>query len=348
MQTEAMVLSRHGGPEVLERQTIELAQPGPREVRVRVHAVAMNHMDLWVRRGGPAFKLTYPHRLGCDIAGVVEELGPGARGAAPGERVMISPGLSCGVCRACVSGRDNLCRGYKILGENAQGGYSRHVVVPDQNLVPIGHTLSFTDAAALPLCTLTAWQMVFRKAQVRPGQTVVVHAAGSGVSTMIIQLCSQLGARIIATTGSPGKMEPARALGADHVIDMSSAGPGGYVAEIKRLTSKAGADVIFDHLGGEQIEQAVLAAAWGGRIVTCGATAGFAARLDMRQIFFRQIELLGSTMGSKGDLLEAMPMILEGRLRAPIDRIVPLWEARDAHAALEARQVFGKIVLTVD
>jgi NADPH:quinone reductase-like Zn-dependent oxidoreductase len=345
MKTEAMVLHRHGGPEVLERQQIELAPPGPREVLVRVHAVAMNHMDLWVRRGGPAFKLTYPHRLGCDIAGMVEELGPGARGVVPGDRVMVAPGLSCGVCRACLSGRDNLCRSYKILGENAQGGYSRQVVVPDQNLLSIGDTLGFADAAALPLCTLTAWQMVFRKGQVRPGQTVVVHAAGSGVSTMVIQLCKLLGARVIATTGSPEKVERARVFGADHVIDTSS---GGYVAEVKRITGKAGADVIFDHVGGELLEQAVTAAAWGGRIVTCGATAGFTARIDLRQVFFRQVEILGSTMGSKGDLAEALPMILDGRLHAPIDRVLSLWDARAAHEALEARQVFGKIVLGVD
>src|SRR5262245_4174927 len=179
MQTEAMVLDRHGGPEVLERRAIDLLPPGPCSVRVRVHAVAMNHMDLWVRRGGPHFKLEYPHRLGCDVAGVVEELGAGARGAAVGDRVMLQPALSCGVCKACLAGRDNLCRSYRILGENTQGGYARHVVVPDVNVIKIGDALSFTDAAAMPLCTLTAWQMVFKKGDVRAGQTVVVHAAGS-------------------------------------------------------------------------------------------------------------------------------------------------------------------------
>jgi len=345
MQTEAMVLNRHGGPEVLERQTIDLPEPGPREVRVRVHAVAMNHMDLWVRRGGPAFKLQYPHRLGCDIAGVVEELGPGARGVKVGDRVMVSPGLSCGICRACVAGRDNLCRSYKILGENTQGGYARHANVPDQNLLPIGEALGFTAAAAFPLVTVTAWQMAFRKAQIRAGQTAVVHAAGSGVSTILIQLCKLTGLRVIATTGSPSKVERARQLGADEVIDTSSAN---YVAEVKRLTGKQGAEVIFDHLGGTHMEQAVLAAAWGGRIVTCGATAGFEAKLDLRQIFFRQVEIMGSTMGSKGDLAEALPLILDGRLKAPIDRVVPLWDAKAAHEALEGRQVFGKVVLSVD
>jgi NADPH:quinone reductase-like Zn-dependent oxidoreductase len=345
MQTEAMVLDHHGGPEVLERRTIAIDPPGPCQARVRVHAVAMNHMDLWVRRGGPAFKLQYPHRLGCDLSGVVEELGPGARGVTVGDRVMVQPGLSCGICRACLSGRDNLCRSYRILGENAQGGYARHVNLPDVNLIRISPDLAFADAAALPLCTLTAWQMVFKKGEVKPGQTVVVHAAGSGVSSIAIKLCKLVGARVIATTSSPEKRERARALGADEVIVTSEQD---YVAEIKRLTAKVGADVILDHVGGELFEKAVAAAAWGGRIVTCGATAGFAAKIDLRQIFFRQVEVLGSTMGSKGDLLAALPMILDGRLRATVDRVVPLWEAREAHEALENRKVFGKVVLAVD
>lgn len=343
--TEAMVLDAHGGPEVLSRREIALLPPGPCSARVRVHAVAMNHMDLWVRRGGPHFKLEYPHRLGCDIAGVVEELGPGARGLAVGDRVMVQPGLSCGVCRACLSGRDNLCRSYRILGENAQGGYARHVNLPDQNLIKIGDSLSFTEAAALPLCTLTAWQMVFKKGEVRAGQTVVVHAAGSGVSSIAIKLCKMVGARVIATTSDPGKRDRALELGADEVIVTSEQD---YLAEVRRITRRAGADVILDHVGGELFEKAIAAAAWGGRVVTCGATARFAVRLDVRQIFFRQVEVLGSTMGSKGDLLEALPLILDGRLRATIDRVVSLWDAREAHEALEGRKVFGKVVLAVD
>jgi NADPH:quinone reductase-like Zn-dependent oxidoreductase len=345
MQTEAMVLSRHGGPEVLERAAIDLPEPGAREVRVRVHAVALNHLDLWVRRGGPAFKLAYPHRLGSDVAGVVEALGPGARGVAVGDRVMLQPGVSCGVCRACVAGRDNLCRSYKILGENTQGGYARHVNAPDVNVLRLGDALSFEEAAALPLCTLTAWQMVFRKARVAPGQTVVVHAAGSGVSAMAIQMCKLAGARVLATTTAPEKVEPARRLGADEVLVTSQVD---YLAEIRRLTGRAGADVILDHVGGELFQKAISAAAWGGRIVICGATSAFAANVDLRQIFFRQVEVLGSTMGSKGDLAEALPMLLDGRLRAPIDRVLPLWKAREAHEALEGRKVFGKVVLSVD
>jgi NADPH:quinone reductase-like Zn-dependent oxidoreductase len=302
-------------------------------------------MDLWVRRGGPAFKLQYPHRLGCDVAGVVEAVGPGARGIKVGERVLCQPGVSCGVCRACLSGRDNLCRSYRILGENIQGGYARHLVVPDVNVARVDDRVSFPEAAAFPLVTLTAWQMVFRKACVTPDQTVVVHAAGSGVSTVIIRLCKLIGARVIATTGSAAKVERARALGADEAIDTSTQD---YVAEVKRLTGKAGAAAIFDHVGGDLFGKALLAVAWGGRIVTCGATAGFSATIDLRQVFFRQVEILGSTMGSKGDLLEAMSMLADGRLRPVVDRVVPLWEARAAHAALETRQVFGKVVLEVD
>jgi NADPH:quinone reductase-like Zn-dependent oxidoreductase len=258
---------------------------------------------------------------------------------------MVQPGLSCGICRACLSGRDNLCRSYRILGENAQGGYARHANLPDTNLVKIGDALSFEEAAALPLCTLTAWQMVHRKGGVRAGQTVVVHAAGSGVSSIAIKLCKLLGARVIATTTAPAKRDRALAIGADEVIVTSEQD---YVTEIKRLTRRLGADVILDHVGGELFEKAIAAAAWGGRIVTCGATAGFTVKLDLRQIFFRQVEVLGSTMGSKGDLVEALPLILDGRLRATVDRVMPLWEARAAHEALEGRGVFGKVVLAVD
>jgi NADPH:quinone reductase-like Zn-dependent oxidoreductase len=340
-----MVLFVHGGPEALQKATIELAPLGPREVRVRVRAVAMNHLDLWVRRGGPAFKLQFPHRLGADIAGEIEEVGPGVGSLAPGARVLVSPGLSCGVCRACLSGQDNLCKGYRLLGENTQGGYSRHIHIPEVNAVKIGPDLGFVEAAAAPLCTLTAWQMVVAKGQVKPGQTVVVHAAGSGVSTVVIQICKLLGARVIATTTAREKVARAREVGADHVVVTSEED---YLAVLKKLTSREGPDVIFDHVGGELLEKAVTAVARGGRIVTCGATGGFVAKIDLRHVFFRQIEILGSTMGSKAMLLTALPFLESGALRPVIDRTMSLWDAPAAHALLESRKVFGKVVLTVD
>jgi len=346
MKTEAVVLRTHGGPEVLVRETLDLPEPGPREVRVRVRAVAMNHLDVWVRKGLPNLKLQYPHRLGCDIVGELDALGPGARTTLKvGAKVVVSPGTSCGVCERCLSGEDNLCRQYAILGEHVSGGYSRHVVVPDANLLPYPGELPDAQVAAVPLAFLTAWQMVVTKGKVRPAMTVLVHAAGSGVSSAAIQIAKLFGARVIATTSTDGKAERAKALGADHVINYATQD---FVAETKRLTGKRGADVVLDHVGGDVLARSVLATTSGGRIVTCGATAGFEATIDLRHVFFRQVEILGSTMGSKGTLFIILEHVLNGTLKPVVDRVLPLWEAREGHRVLEAREAFGKVVLEVD
>jgi NADPH:quinone reductase-like Zn-dependent oxidoreductase len=345
MKTEAMVLRTHGGPEVLLRETLDLPEPGAREVLVRVRAVAINHLDLWVRRGLPNLKLTYPHRLGADIVGEVEALGPGARGAKVGDKAVVSPGVSCGVCERCLSGQDNLCRHYAILGEHTQGGYARHVIVPDANILPYPAALPFTEVAAVPLVFLTAWQMVVDKARVRPGQTVLVQAAGSGVSSAAIQIARLHGARVIATAGSDAKAERALALGADHVINYATQD---FVAEVKKLTCKRGVDVVIEHVGGEVMARSVVATTSGGRIVTCGATTGYEPQIDLRHVFFRQIEILGSTMGSKGSLFAILDHVAAGRLKPVVDRVLPLWDAGAGHRALEERSAFGKIVLQVD
>jgi NADPH:quinone reductase-like Zn-dependent oxidoreductase len=353
MKTDAMVLRTHGGPEVLRRETIDLPDPGPREVRVRVRAVALNHLDLWTRRGLPHLKHEYPHRLGADIAGTIDALGPGARLSGTlklGDKVLVSPGVSCGVCAQCLAGKDNLCKSYRILGESTQGGYAQHLNVPDANLLPFPERpgpepLSFTDAAAIPLVFLTAWQMLVHKARVQPGQTVLVQAAGSGVSSAAIQIAKLLGARVFATTGTDAKAERARHLGADHVINYATQD---FALECKKLTGKRGVDAVVEHVGGEVFVKSVLATAWGGRVVTCGATAGFTPALDLRQIFFRQVEVLGSTMGSKADLFDVLTHVAAGKLRPVVDRVLPLWEAAEAHRVLEAREAFGKVVLEVD
>jgi NADPH:quinone reductase-like Zn-dependent oxidoreductase len=345
MKTEAVVLRSHGASDVLQRETIELPEPGAREVRVRVRAVALNHLDIWVRRGIPNLKLEYPHRLGSDVVGEIDALGPGARGAKVGEKVVVNPGVSCGVCERCLSGRDNLCRRYAILGEHTSGGYSRHMVVPDANLLPYPGDLPFTQVAAVPLAFLTAWQMVVDKGRVAPGQTVLVQAAGSGVSSAAIQIAKLHGARVIATAGSDAKGERAKALGADHVVNYATQD---FVAEAKRLTDKRGVDLVVEHVGGEVMARSVLAAASGARIVTCGATAGFEPKIDLRHVFFRQIEILGSTMGSKGSLFRILEHVKAGTLKPVVDRVLPLWEAREAHRVLEAREAFGKVVLEVD
>ncbi|MDP9001401.1 MAG: zinc-binding dehydrogenase [Myxococcota bacterium] len=345
MKSEAIVLREHGGPEVLVRETIDFPDPGPREVRVRVRAVAVNHLDLWVRRGLPKLKLEYPHRLGSDVVGEVDALGSNARGVAVGDKVVISPGISCGVCDRCLSGKDNLCRKYAILGEHTQGGYARHLLVPDANLLSYPGDLPYTQVAAVPLVFLTAWQMLVDKARVQPGETVLVHSAGSGVSSAAIQIAKLYGARVIATIGNAAKAERARRLGVDHLIDSATQD---FVAEVKRLTGKRGAEVVVDHVGGEILAKSILAAAAGGRIVTCGATAGHEPAIDLRHVFFRQIAIMGSTMGSKGSLFDILEHVKQGRLKPVVDRVLPLWEAREGHRVLEAREAFGKVVLEVD
>ncbi len=339
---KAVVLRRHGGPEVLEPAELPIKEPGPGQVRVAVRAVALNHLDLWVRRGGPAFHLEYPHLLGSDVAGEVDVVGAGVDDLAPGTRVVVSPGLSCGVCQACLSGRDNLCPRYGILGETRSGGYCEYLVVPRQNIAPYPGELGFPEAAASLLTFLTAWQMLVGKAQVRPGETVLVQGAGSGVGVAAVQIARLHGARVLATAGTDAKLERVRELGAEEAINYRTED---FVAEVKKLTSRRGVDVVVEHVGGETFASSIRAVASGGRIVTCGATSGPKPAIDLRHFFFRQISILGSTMGSKGDLLEVLGHVAAGRLRPVVDRVLPLAEAAEAHRILESREVFGKVVL---
>lgn len=337
----ATILREHGGPDVLRNEQLAVPEPGPGEVRVRIRAVALNHLDLWVRRGGPAFKLDYPHRLGSDIAGEIDAVGPGAV-AEVGSKVVVQPGLSCGRCAACLGGSDNLCRYYRILGENAQGGYAEYIVVPEVNLAPYPERLSFPEAAAVILPFLTAWQMVVRKARIAPGETLLVQGAGSGIGVAAIQIAKLHGARVIATAGSDDKVARAKALGADEGINYTTAD---FAAACRTLTGKRGVDAVIEHVGGDVFVGSIKAVRNGGRIVTCGATAGFHPAIDLRHIFFRQIEVLGSTMGSKADLLAVLGHVAAGRLSPVVHQVLPLSLAADAHRILEARAAFGRVVL---
>jgi len=339
---DAVVIREHGGPEVLRRERLPRPEPGPGEARVRIAAVALNHLDIWVRKGGPAFKVEYPHRLGSDIAGVVDAVGAGVDDVAPGQKVVVQPGLSDGTCAACLSGHDNLCRRYKILGENTQGGYAEYIVVPRVNLAPYPEPLTFPEAASVLLPFLTAWQMIVHKARVAPGDTVLVHGAGGGVGVAAVQIAKLHGARVIATAGSDDKLARARDLGADELINYRNAEIG---AEARRLTDRRGVDAVIDHVGGDTFVASIRAVRNGGRIVTCGATAGFHPAIDLRHIFFRQIEILGSTMGSKADLLAVLDHVSGGRLRPVVHAVLPLADAAEAHRLLEARAAFGKVVL---
>lgn len=342
---KAVTIRTHGGVEVLRHETIEDPVPGPCAVRVRVHAVALNHLDLWVRKGLPGLKLEYPHRLGSDVAGVVESVGPGASPDLVGRKVLVNPGLSCGVCAACLRGEDNLCSRYQILGEHVSGGYAELVVVPAANLLPYPERLGWAEAACLPLVFMTAWQMVVRRARVQPGDVVLVHAAGSGVGSAAVQIAKLHGATVIATARGPAKAERARALGADHVVDTTTAS---FLDVARKVTDRRGVDVVIEHVGQAVWADSLKALRWGGSLVTCGATSGHDAPTDLRHVFYRQLQILGSTMGSKADLHRVLPEVQAGRLHPVLDRTYPLVEAPAAHERLESREAFGKVVLTVD
>jgi NADPH:quinone reductase-like Zn-dependent oxidoreductase len=340
----AIVIQRHGGPEVLEEAERPDPVAGPGEAVVRVRACALNHLDVWTRLGQSGRSVAFPHVLGSDIAGEVLALGTPADGIAPGQRVMLSPGVSCGRCHPCLSGEDNACRQYRLLGYQLPGGYAERVSCPVVNLVPIPHHVPFEAAAAFPLVFLTAWHMLAARARLLRGEDVLVWAAGSGVGMAAIQVARYLGARVIATAGSEGKLERARALGADDVINHHTAD---VVAEVRRLTGRKGADVVVEHVGQATWERSILALAARGRLVTCGATTGAAGATELRHVFAKQLTLMGSYMGRKAELLELAPLFFAGRLQPAVHEVLPLADARRAHEMLEASAHFGKIVLRV-
>ena len=339
---KATIFRQHGGPEVLEYTDVPDPTIRADEVLLEIKACALNHLDIFVRKGMPGIEITLPHILGNDIAGVVREVGELVTWAKPGDEVMVQPGVSCGHCEACLSGQDNLCREYDILGYRRNGGYAELVAVSGANLIPKPANLSWPEAAALPLVTVTAWHMLVTRANVQPGEDVLVHAAGSGVGSVAIQIAKLRGARVITTASSDEKLAKARDLGADETINYSR---DDWPREVKRLTDRRGVDVVVEHTGAETWPGSIAALKNNGRLVTCGATSGFDARTDLRQVFYRHLTLLGSFMGSKAELLEAMKFVAQGRIRAVVDRVLPLSEARQAHELMENRGQFGKIVL---
>jgi len=339
----AVVIREHGGRDKLLVEQVPDPPVGPGQIRVQVRACALNHLDLWVRRGLPGLRLTYPHILGADIAGEVESVGPGVDGSLVGQRVVLAPGVSCGVCHECLGGRDNLCRAYGILGESRSGGYAERVTVPLANRLPYPEGLEFHQAAAIPLTFQTAWQMLVDRARVRPGETVLVLAAGSGVGSAAVQIAKLHGAMVVGTTSSAAKLERIRELGADHAVEART--PEEMVGAVRAITGRRGVDVVVEHVGAATWESSIKVCAAGGRIVTCGATTGFDARTDLRHVFFRQLSILGSTMGSKSVLFEVMEHVRQGRLRPVIHDVLGLEQAAEGHRLLEERQAFGKVVL---
>jgi len=339
---KAVIFKQHGGPEVLQYADAPDPTIKANEVLVEVKACALNHLDVWARGGLPGIDIPLPHILGNDIAGVVREVGSVVSWVRSGDEVLLHPGVSCGHCAECLGGRDNLCRDYDILGYRRNGGYAELVAAPAVNVIPKPANLAWEEAAALPLVTVTAWRMLVSRAAVRPGEDVLVHAAGSGVGSMAIQIAKLHGARVIATASSDEKLRKAQELGADDVVNYSK---DDWPKEIKRLTNRRGVDVVFEHTGAATWTGSLASLKPGGRVVTCGATSGFAAQTDLRQVFYRHLTILGSFMGSKSELLEAMKFVESGKLRAVVDQVLPLRDASRGHELMQDRLQFGKLVL---
>jgi len=339
---KAVVFDRFGGPDVLEYREVPDPRPAADEVLIEVKACALNRLDLWVRAGFPGLDPQMPHILGNDVVGVAAEVGAVVRHVRPGDKVLVLPTLSCGTCPACMAGDDNLCRQYDVLGRKRNGGYAEKVVVPGANCLPYPENLPWEQAAAVPLVFLTAWHMLVGRAAVKPGEDVLVIGGSSGVGSAAIQVAKLWGARVIATAGSAEKLERAKALGADQVVNHRTQD---VAAEVRTFTGKKGAEVVIEHVGAAVWDAAVASLARNGRLVTCGATSGSRVTLDVNHLFGRHLALMGSWMGRRSELVDLLRFVRDGRLKPVVDSVLPLAQARIAHERMERSEHFGKIVL---
>jgi NADPH:quinone reductase-like Zn-dependent oxidoreductase len=341
---KAVLFRQHGGPDKLSYEDIAAPKIGAQDVLVRVKACALNHLDIWIRQGNPAYPMPLPHVPGSDIAGVVEQVGEQVEGVTVGDRALVSPGLSCWRCDQCLAGRDNLCRSFGIIGAITHGGYAEYVKVPFRNVLQIPGNLSFEQAAAFPLVSVTASHMLFALAHLQLGETVLIMGAGSGVGSMAVQMAKLAGARVITTVGSDDKIPKAVVLGADAVIHH---GREKVSERVRLLTEGRGVDVVIEHIGPDVWDSCLESLVKGGRLITCGATTGGDVKLNLRYIFSRQLTIKGSYMGTRAELVKATELMGQGRLIPVIDRTYPLQEAKAAQEQLISRKFFGKIVLTV-
>ena len=338
---KAVRIHQFGGPEVLTYEDIADPQVRKDQVLVRVKACSLNHLDLWVRGGLPGVKL--PHILGSDLAGEVVEAGEYVSGFKPGQRVLIAPMHFCGRCVKCVSGQQNQCREFTVIGNAVDGGNCELFAAAATNVLPIPDTLDFNQAASVPLVFVTAWHMLVGLAGVRPGQTVLVLGAGSGVGIAAIQISKLFHCRVITTAGNETKLEKARALGADYGIHHYQQK---ITEEVRKITNKEGVDIVVEHVGAATWDESMKCLKTGGALVTCGATTGPGVGIDLRHLFARQLRILGSYMGTMGELHEVLGHVFAGRLKAVVDRTFPLSEIRAAHEYLEKSQMFGKVIVT--
>ena len=343
---KATYFTEAGGPEVLTFGDLPEPAIGPGEALVRVHATALNHLDVWRRAGqrGTTSEKKEPFILGCDIAGEVADVGADVAGLKAGDHVFLNPGITCGTCRYCLSSRDNMCPSYTMIGAAVNGGYAQYVKAPRENVHVIPESISWEAAAAIPLTVLTAWHMLMTVAKLQPGETVLIQAVGSGVGSAALQVAKLIGARTIVTASTDAKLEKGKKLGADETINYTNED---FAQRVKALTDGEGADVVFDHVGASIWDKNFASIRRGGRLVNCGVTGGHKAELHIGQMFTKQVQISGSYMGTKAEMSRITSLVHQGKLRAVVDRTFPLQDAAEAHRAMEDRSLFGKLVLSV-
>ena len=342
---KAVQIPEHGGRDVIEYGEYPDPAVGDDEVLVDVKAAGLNHMDIWVRRGLPGIDLDLPHVPGCDGAGVVSEVGDSVTRFAEGDRVALSAGVSCGSCEFCRDGDPTLCVNFHIIGEHVDGVESEFAAIPENNLVPVPEDVDWETAAAAPLVFQTAWRMLVTRAALRPGESVLVLGASGGVGHAAVQIAAHLGAEVYATASTDEKLAYAREVGADHAINYEKENFGD---ELRDLTGKRGVDVVVDHVGAATWQDSLRSLAKGGRVVTCGATTGGRPETDLNRIFWNQLEVIGSTMATPGEVDDVLALVWAGELEPRIRDTFPMSQASQAQRLIEDREGFGKVVLVPD
>jgi NADPH:quinone reductase-like Zn-dependent oxidoreductase len=341
---KAIAITGQGGLEKVQFIEVERPAIGPREVLIETRAAALNRLDLFVRHNLDSLKLTPPHIPGADGAGVVAEVGGEVSQVKVGDRVLINPALNCGVCEFCQAGEQSLCVRFGIMGETCAGTFAEFFKVPQDNVHPVPEGFSWQEAAAFPLVFVTAWRMLISKAAIKPGEDILILGIGGGVATAVLQIVKSIGLRAFATSSSDDKLQQAQKLGADAVINYKTQD---FAREIRQLTNRRGVDVVVDSVGGDSYSKSLASLVKGGRLVTCGATAGTRPQTDLQRIFWNQLSVFGSTMGNRREFAEMLNFVRKRGVKPVIDQVFPLSDSAQAFSRMEEGKQFGKIVLRV-
>jgi len=339
---KAIYYDEHGAVDVLRYGDVEQPRPKRDGVVVDVKAASVNHIDLFLRRGLPGLKIPLPHIPGCDAAGVVSEVGEDVTNVSVGDRVLMNPSVSCGHCEFCDRGDASLCSTYTLIGETTDGTFCEKIAIPSVNAIPIADSMSFEEAASIPLVFLTAWRMLVSRGRVSAGEDVLILGASAGVGVAAIQIAKTVGARVLAAASTDEKLELCRELGADVLINYAQED---FVKRVRKETDKRGADVVVDYIGRDTWVNSLKSLVGGGRLLTCGATTGYDPQEDLRHVFYRQLEIIGSTMGGLNDLIKPLRLIESGRMRAVVGATFDLKDTADAQRLMEERRSLGKIVV---